>query len=362
MQKKVLKNEKGIALLITLTIITILIMVSVELNRSVRSTVIASAVSRDRMTLTQMAASGVHMGIGILLSDKRKDDKSPKPVDSLQEDWADPEKIAEVLSEFPFDDGKLGVTITDELGKIQVNALVQYPEGKEFNMDQKKLWDDILQAVIPEGDAFEGVGTSDIVSCIKDFMDFGDDDLITGLNGAESDYYESLDPPYACANAPFTYLDELVLVKGITPEIYYSAGELFQFPRYVTVCGMTQTKENRFTFEGKININTAELPVISALLPQGNEEFATQMVDYRIETSDDHFVNDLSKKTWYKSVPGAGDIEIPENLITTTSDFFRIESVASKNSATVTVRAVVERLKNTTTHFWTYRLLSWEMD
>lgn len=362
MQKKVLKNEKGIALLITLTIITILITVSVELNRSVRSSVISSAISRDRMALSQMAASGVHIGIGMLLSDKKKDEKSPHPADSLQDDWANPEKITEVLAEFPFDEGTLGVTIVDEMGKIQVNALVKYPEGKEFNMDQKKLWDDILQLVIPEGDAFEMVGTSDIVSCIKDFMDFGDDDLITGLNGAESDYYQGLDPPYACANGPFTYLDELILVKGVTPNIYYSAGELFQFPRYVTVYGMTQTKENRFTFEGKININTAELPVISALLPQGSEEFATQMIDYRIETSDDHFVNDLSKKTWYKSVPGSGDIDIPESLITTTSDFFRIESVASKNSTAVTVRAVVERLKNTTTHQWTYRLLSWEMD
>ncbi|MBU0995643.1 MAG: general secretion pathway protein GspK [Proteobacteria bacterium] len=362
MQKKVVNNEKGIAILITLTIITILISVALELNRRVRSEVISAAVTRDTLVMDQMAASGIHIGIGILISDKEKDEKNHKLVDSVQEDWATPEKVDEVLADFPFDTGKLELSITDELSKIQVNALVTYPEGRQFNTDQRKLWDDILQYFIPESDSFDEVGTSGIVSSIKDWLDFGDDDAITGLNGAESDYYQDLDPPYSCKNGPLTHLEELVLIKGITPEMFYSVGEMLQLSRYITVYGMTKTQENRFTFEGKININTAELPVISALLPQGDEEVATQMIDYRIETSEENFVHDLSKPIWYKDVPGGSDVTISEKLITTVSDFFRIESKASKNNVVVTAEAVIERYKDNDTHVWTYRILSWKTD
>ena len=345
-----------------LSIITILITVSLELNRQVRNQVISAAVSRDRLTLRQMGASGIHMGIGMLMADKEKDQRARKMVDSVQEEWANPEKIGEVIDAFPFDEGKLELSIVDEIGKIQVNALVTYPEGKNFNPDQRALWDDILAYFIPESDSFDEVGTSGIVSAIKDWLDYGDDDRITGINGAESDYYRELDPPYACGNGPFTYLDELVLVKGITPEMFYSVGELMQLSRYITVYGMTE-KEKRFTFEGKININTAELPVISALLPDGEEEFAARMIEYRTETADGDFINPLLDANWYKKVPDWNDdIKLSDKLITVTSDFFHIECKASKNDLSVTTEAVIERkLKDNSNHKWTYRILSWKV-
>ena len=46
-------------------------------------------------------------------------DKLESNFDSLNEDWANPEKIDELLQEIPFEAGKLAVTITDELSKIQ---------------------------------------------------------------------------------------------------------------------------------------------------------------------------------------------------------------------------------------------------
>ena len=66
-----------------------------------------------------MASSGVHAAMALLVKDKGESN-----FDSLQEDWANPEKIDEILQEIPFDNGKLAVVITDELSKIQVNALV----------------------------------------------------------------------------------------------------------------------------------------------------------------------------------------------------------------------------------------------
>jgi len=61
---------------------------------------------------------------------------------------------------------------------------------------------------------------SAIINSIKDWLDSGDDDAITGLSGAESAYYQDLDPPYPCRNGPFPHLGELALLKGVTAELF----------------------------------------------------------------------------------------------------------------------------------------------
>ena len=58
--------------------------------------------------------------------------------------------------------------------------------------------------------------TEDIADCIMDWIDSDDDGAEFG---AESDYYMSQSPPYTTANAVPQILDELLLVKGITPSM-----------------------------------------------------------------------------------------------------------------------------------------------
>ena len=52
-------------------------------------------------------------------------------------------------------------------------------------------------------------------------IDWRDEDENPGENGAESSYYQALPRPYACKNAPFETTEELLLVKGVTPEMLY---------------------------------------------------------------------------------------------------------------------------------------------
>jgi type II secretory pathway component PulK len=61
--------------------------------------------------------------------------------------------------------------------------------------------------------------TDEFASAIIDWRD--EDSDITGLDGAEEEYYMSLPTPYHCKNAPFESVDELKLVKGCAPEILY---------------------------------------------------------------------------------------------------------------------------------------------
>lgn len=201
-----------------------------------------------------------------------------------------------------------------------------------------------------------------IINSLKDWLDSGDDDAITGLNGAESDYYLGLDPPYECQNGPISHLDELMLVRGITPELYHGLEGAFGLSGYATtVLGPSGTGQNDY-FTGKININTAGLPVIAALLPEGNEILAPQIIEYREEKSEGAFMHDLSNIHWYKNAPGCSDLKIDENLITGFSDFFRVEATATLGSMDLTLTAVVQRVKNAQNGQWECKILSLQQE
>jgi len=240
MPDKILRNNRGIALLVTLTIITVLIAVALEVNRKTRSVVFSTAASRDRITLLYMASSGIDIAKAILIKDKSNSD-----FDSLQEDWADSKKIIELLQGMPFEDGAIKLTITDELGKIQINSLVKYPESHIFNESQRNMWNRFLYLLISQNELLEDLEPDTIINSVKDWIDSGDDEAITGLNGAESDYYQELDPPYVCQNGPFIHIGELALIKGITTEYLQLVGGVSGISRYMTVFGMTENGQQK---------------------------------------------------------------------------------------------------------------------
>ena len=60
--------------------------------------------------------------------------------------------------------------------------------------------------------------TEEIADAIIDWRDT--DDTVSGL-GAENAYYQALTPGYACKNGPFDTVEELLLVRGVTPELLY---------------------------------------------------------------------------------------------------------------------------------------------
>ena len=179
----IIRNNRGIALLITLTIISVLIVVTLEMSRKMRSAVFSAAATRDRVTLLHLASSGINAAKAMLIKDK-----SNSKSDSVQEDWANPDKISEVLQDISFEDGKVELLISDELGKIQVNALVEFPEGRDYNATQMFLWGRFLKLLLSLEESFEDIEPITIVDSMKDWLDSGDDDAITGLNGAESGY------------------------------------------------------------------------------------------------------------------------------------------------------------------------------
>ncbi|MBF0119962.1 MAG: general secretion pathway protein GspK [Desulfobacterales bacterium] len=354
MSKKLLKNNRGIAILIVITIITLLMAVAIELNRKVRTAVMLTGTNRDNLTLFYMASSGIHAAIAILIKDKGESE-----FDSLLEDWANPSKIEEVLSTMNFENGKVTFKITDEMSKIQVNALADPPEGKNFNEPQKAMWDRCIRLIVSKNEVLKNadVDITGIINCVKDWID--KDDIITGLNGAESEYYKGLTPPYSPRNAPILYLEELKLIKEFREE-FFLIGEK-SISNYMTVYGIASDdkkedkkegpppppdddeKKKGVKYDGKININTVDLPVLIAMVPSENIDIARSIYDYRQEAAKNI---DFSNPTWYKNAPGATDIVIDPKIITTSSNYFAIESTATIGQMKTTLNAVVKREKD----------------
>lgn len=355
MPAKRLKNNRGVALLVTLTVTTVLIASALAWNQKIRSAVKITAYHRDRLTLSYMAASSVSIGMAMLVEDKMQ-----SSFDSLQEDWANPEKIKSLLEQVPFEEGSVNYTISDEIGKIQINALVQFPGGNNFNESQSALWDRFLSLFASEETFQEDSDPTAIINSLKDWLDSGDDDAITGLSGAESAYYQSLETPYPCKNGPVHHIGELALVKGITPELLQPSKERDGIKEYLTVNGIKYAEGNTFTYDGKININTAPLQVLKAMLPLESQDIAQAIYEYRRDTENLADLHDLSNPNWYQSVPGAGGLKIDPALITTSSDVFSIESTATLRNLKMSVTAVVQREQEPKTGRWHCRVLNWQ--
>lgn len=354
-------NNRGVALIITLTAVTIIIAVALELNRQMRSAVTSAAIAKNNMSLVHMVDSGIEIGKAILAKDKTETLNV-----SVQDDWANAEIIEAYLAQLPFENGRITLEISDERSRLQLNALVKFPEGRDFNPVQHDLWRRFFALILSgaeldDQDLFpesENITPDMIINPVKDWLDSGDDDAITGLTGAEDDYYQGLDPPYSIRNGSFKHIKELMRVKNISSEMFYS----FDIDNYVTVYGMTPGAEDRhrFSYDGKININTAEMPVIAALLPEGYEFLAEEIVAFREETANGEYIHDLTAPTWYKSVPGAEEVQINPNAITTQSDLFRIVCRAEGNGMALGATVIVLRERDEETGKWQNRALSWQ--
>ncbi len=146
----------------------------------------------------------------------------------------------------------------------------------------------------------------DIADAILDWLDADDDPRI---EGAEWDYYATLDPPYQPRNGPIESLDELLLVRGVTPRLLYGEdvnfngvldpneddgevsypyddanGELDRgWLAYLTLYSRESNKDSLGT--ARINLNQDDLEALYEELaadPDLGEEVARFVVAYRL--------------------------------------------------------------------------------
>jgi general secretion pathway protein K len=137
--------------------------------------------------------------------------------------------------EVPLGDGKYSYRITDEMARLDIN-----------NTPPARL-DRLLQLM-----DIEKPQRDTIVDSIQDWRDENGEHR---LSGAESDdYYLQLPVPYRARDGNLESINELLQIKGITPELFRGTAERPALADVVTVFG-----------RGNVNINTASKLVLSTL-------------------------------------------------------------------------------------------------
>jgi len=164
------------------------------------------------------------------------------------------------------DAGTCSVKISEENGKLNLNRLID----ESGNIDWTKT-DQLLRLVdvLNQSRNDQVVIDCDLTPSLIDWMDI--DEGVTVLAfatcenfGAESGYYEKLDPAYSCRNGQLETAEELLLIKGVSAEVFNRIRD------YVTVYG-----------DGKININSAPSEIIECLSKKIDSCLAQMIVDRR---------------------------------------------------------------------------------
>lgn len=223
-------SQQGIALL------TILVMVAL-------ATVLAATIAKRQTNTTENTGYLMRQNQSLLYAKSAEaffselliqDSESANNIDHLQENWAKP------MPAFPVEDGYVSGRLLDESGKFNLNNLVK-PDGTQVDESSRRWFEKLLQRVgLP----------AELSQAVIDWQDV--DDETTGAMGAESNYYQGLDPAYLTPNTKFHSVEELKLVRGFEGKNY----DLIR--PYVTA----------LPEQTKININTAPALLLASIDPK----------------------------------------------------------------------------------------------
>ena len=194
---KIYSSQRGIALL------TILVMVAL-------ATILAATIAKRQTNTSENTGYLMRQDQSLLYAKSAEaffselliqDSDNGSSIDHLQENWAKP------MPAFPVEDGFISGRLLDESGKFNLNNLLKADGSVD---DSAKRWfEKLLQRVgLP----------AELSQAVIDWQDA--DDETTGAMGAESNYYQGLDPSYLASNTRFHQVEELKLVRGFEGKNY----------------------------------------------------------------------------------------------------------------------------------------------
>jgi general secretion pathway protein K len=305
-------RQGGFILVVVLGIILMLSVLLLSFNGTCR----ANLRSADTFESSAQALNTAKAGLNIAIAAIRDDNDVTSIADSSDD-------LAAKYT-FDIDDTHCSVTITEENGRLNINTL----KGSQGTLNRPAV--DLFLRLIdtlnkPHSTSLISYG---IVPAIIDWIDL--DGEITSLPfinqtnlGAESDYYTALAPPYDCGNGPLNILEELLLIKGVTPDVFN------RLRNVLTVYG-----------DGKININTAPEQVILSLSENMDQAVARVLIERRkfepFETIEEIKALPGITDDIYKTIEAAA-VAKPANR------YYRVASLAAAGSTGWQITAILRK-------------------
>ena len=228
------RGDQGVALMIVLLFILLLSVIVTEFAYEIQvEASLATNTNRDAQAYIA-AKSAVASGMGLLRADlmadaimnnsqtgtynprqqaQQQNRNSQSQQYAGQEGMGDYDGLTDVWAQgVPnqmLNDATMQCTITDEYGKLNLNALIT-EDGQE---------NETLVTALRT--LFANLGLEkDPTDAILDWLDSDDDPR---PDGAESDVYEGLETPYSCKNGQMNSIEELLLIADIPAEFYFDA-------------------------------------------------------------------------------------------------------------------------------------------
>lgn len=243
-------SESGVILIITLWVLLILSVValgfSIELHLEAR----LARYQVDSHTAYYLAKAGIERAMVELKNDAVLDHKSrPAMYDGLDDSWSLTDDTKDIFDHVKLGDGTYTVNVVDEYSKLNINhASEQMLEGlfKALNFD--------------DDDAKFYAGA------IIDYTKVDDTYLFDTTQTKEEFYYPSEDSTEAkkhFKNAPYISPDELLQAPGMTPDILFTPREVYGGDPETKVALVDLVTVDG---DGTMNINTASLPALTAVM------------------------------------------------------------------------------------------------
>jgi hypothetical protein len=271
-------STRGVALIVVMVAIFVLSVLVGAFALSMKvETKLAMNANRDVET-TWLGRSGVELARYVLVEQTKI---AGEPYDSLNQKWAGgPGSLN--TSNSPLANISLD---NYQIGNAMISVKIKDLERKfNVNVADERIFEQALTLV--------GVDAGEIPRISASILDWIDTDDLAHVNGAESDDYQVLDPPYMAKNRPIDDLSELLLINGITQEMYWGPaapdhipahfqkvdrfGRAIEVPTYAVGLYEILTPIS----SGKLNINTASATSLQ-IIPLMDANVAAEIVKLR---------------------------------------------------------------------------------
>lgn len=295
-----LKNDVGIALFLVLWVLVLLSVIVGEFCHAMRTEVNITRNFKEMTESYYIAEAGLNRAVIELIKNGGK----PFVTTDEDQDTEATKKIKWRINfenpTIPYADGQFEVRIENEYGKINLNRA------------DKAL----LRAMLGQFDLEDT--EKDII--VDSILDWRDKDDLHRINGAEKDYYLSLENPYPCKNGDFDSVEELLLVRGVTSDIFY--GGLKDMLTVYPDLPAGKKGINTPKTQSRVNINSAPSQLLRSL-PGMTDELVQSFMEYRKE-------KDITSMTDLFSILGAEVYQAVTPFVTLeTVPYYTIKSMGS---------------------------------
>ncbi|MCF7875338.1 MAG: general secretion pathway protein GspK [Candidatus Omnitrophica bacterium] len=338
MVKTKLFSKKASILVVTLWVLVLLTLFLTGLASRLRPQLNFASKMKRRVKAHYLARGGVEKAIIELSNDQKVGSEY------LGSSWANDPGI---FKEVPLGDGYITLSYFFDQGQEEETTLYGVMDEKS-KININKVPTSIIQSLLENIGQLDTETAINISNAIKDWKDL---DQAVSLGGAENQYYKGLDEPYECKNKDFEHIEELLLVKDMTKEIFSKIKET------ITIYG-----------NGKVNINTAGFSVLNGL--GLDSSFAKRIIEFRkgpdgqIGTEDDILFTSTSQIIDMGNLTTAESTQFSslssKGVLGVSSDTFCINSLGSLKKgekAGQRISCVVKRIQGEE-----LEILSWEQN